>query len=332
MADDVVAGAAAGAAVPGIDPVALDAWFAGNVEGARPPLHFEVITGGRSNITYRVVDSVGNRFVLRRPPLGHVLATAHDMAREHRIIGAVGKTAVPVPQVLALCEDVEVNGAPFYVMSFVDGHVLAKAEDTTQALPDIASRWRVGEHVADIMADLHTVDVDAIGLGELARREAFLDRQLKRWRGQWDQSKTRELPDMDAAFDLLMAHKPEQRYTGIVHGDFRIGNMLAVVAGEPEGAVADPGEPGTTSRRCSTGSCARSVTSWPTSATSSTTGRRQTVTTPRASWTRRPPRPGASPAGTRSSSATQPAAASTCPRSSTTGRSATGARPPSSRA
>jgi aminoglycoside phosphotransferase (APT) family kinase protein len=238
----VTAGAAARAAAPGIDQVALDAWFAGNVEGARPPLHFEVITGGRSNITYRVRDSAGSRFVLRRPPLGHVLATAHDMAREHRIIGAVGKTAVPVPDVVALCEDVEVNGAPFYVMSFVDGHVLATAEDTNQALPDVASRWRIGEHVADIMADLHTVDVDAVGLGDLARREGFLDRQLKRWRGQWEQSKTRDLPDMEAAFDLLMAHKPEQRYTGIVHGDFRIGNMLAVVAGEPVGAPPTPAE------------------------------------------------------------------------------------------
>jgi len=239
-ADEAVAGTAAVAAVPGIDPVALDAWFAGNVVGARPPLHFEVITGGRSNITYRVTDEAGNRFVLRRPPLGHVLATAHDMAREHRIIGAVGKTAVPVPDVLALCEDVEVNGAPFYVMSYVDGHVLATAEDAEQSLPDVATRQRIGAHIAEIMADLHTVDVDAIGLGELARREGFLDRQLKRWRGQWDQTKTRELPDMDAAFDLLLAHKPAQRYTGIVHGDFRIGNMLAVVAGEPEGPTRVP--------------------------------------------------------------------------------------------
>ena len=104
----------------------------------------------------------------------------------------------------------------------------------------MATRQRIGAHIAEIMADLHTIDVDAIGLGELARREGFLDRQLKRWRGQWDQTKTRELPDMDAAFELLLAHKPAQRYTGIVHGDFRIGNMLAVVAGEPEGPARAP--------------------------------------------------------------------------------------------
>src|SRR5688500_15050952 len=113
------------AGLPGLDPSAIDGWFAEHVAGARPPLEAEVITGGHSNITYRVLDADGRAFVLRRPPLGHVLATAHDMAREHRIITAVGRAGLPVPTTLALCEDAAVIGAPFYVMSFVEGHVIA---------------------------------------------------------------------------------------------------------------------------------------------------------------------------------------------------------------
>lgn len=213
--------------VPGINPSALDEWFAANVPGAQAPLDFSLITGGRSNITYRVTDSAGQRFVLRRPPLGHVLATAHDMGREHRIISALTPTPVPVPPALGHCDDATVNDAPFYVMAFVDGYVVNTIDEADTAMPDPEARRQVGEHIADILADLHRVDVDAIGLGDLARREGYLARQLKRWRSQWDNSKTRELPDMDAAFDLLIEHQPPQRYTGIVHGDYRIGNMLS---------------------------------------------------------------------------------------------------------
>src|SRR5918998_2244522 len=113
--------------VPGIDQQALEPWFAAHVDGAEPPLRFSVIAGGHSNITYRVDDRAGHTYVLRRPPLGHVLATAHDVAREHRIISAVGATAVPVPPALAVCPESSVNGAPFYVMGYVEGHVLTVA-------------------------------------------------------------------------------------------------------------------------------------------------------------------------------------------------------------
>jgi aminoglycoside phosphotransferase (APT) family kinase protein len=220
--------------VPGIDSQALEPWFADHVPGAEPPLHFAVIAGGHSNITYRVDDRAGHAFVLRRPPLGHVLATAHDVAREHRIISAVGPTAVPVAPALAVCSDQSVNGAPFYVMAFVEGHVLATVADVGAALPEPAARRRLADHVVENLANLHHLDVDAIGLGDLARREGYLDRQLKRWRSQWEQSRTRELPAMDEAYDLLAAAKPDQRYTGIVHGDYRLGNMLSL----PEGRVA----------------------------------------------------------------------------------------------
>ena len=217
--------------LPGIDQRAVEDWFANHVSTAEPPLRFAIIAGGHSNITYRVDDSAGHAFVLRRPPLGHVLATAHDVAREHRIISAVGPTAVPVPPALAVCPDASVNGAPFYVMGFVEGHVLATVPEVDAALPDPAARRRLAEHVVENLANLHRLDVDAIGLGDLARRDGYLDRQLKRWRTQWEQSRTRELAVMDEAYELLAAAKPDQRYTGIVHGDYRLGNMLSLSEG-----------------------------------------------------------------------------------------------------
>lgn len=214
--------------VPGIvDRPGLEAFFAANVAGAQPPLRYTVIAGGHSNLTYRVDDAAGNRFVLRRPPLGHVLASAHDMGREHRIIAAVAHSTVPVAPALAVSLDDAVNGAPFYVMGLVDGHVLTVPADVDAGVPDHEARRRLGFAVIDTLAELHRADVDAIGLGELARRDAYLDRQLKRWKGQWEQSKTRELPVMDECYELLARRKPEQRYTGIVHGDYRLGNFLS---------------------------------------------------------------------------------------------------------
>jgi len=156
------------------------------------------------------------------------------MGREHRIITAVARTHVPVPPALALCTDDSVNDAPFYVMEFVDGHVLEEPANVDTVLPDPARRRDLSAAVIDALAALHTADVDAIGLGNLARKEAYLDRQLKRWRGQWEQSKTRELPAMERLYEILLADKPEQRYTGIVHGDFRLGNMLS----RPDGSIA----------------------------------------------------------------------------------------------
>ncbi|MGF1595315.1 MAG: phosphotransferase family protein [Acidimicrobiales bacterium] len=212
--------------VVGIEPGPVSAWLDENIDGAVGPYRFELITGGHSNLTYRVDDADGVSYVLRRPPLGHVLATAHDMAREHRIIAGVGRTTVPVPRALGLCEDTDVNGSPFYVMSYVDGVVLHDAEITDAEMPDHAHRAELSGSVVRVLAELHLADPDAIGLGDLGRKEAYLDRQLKRWRGQWEKSKTRELPAMEEAYRLLLDAKPEQRYTGIVHGDYRLGNML----------------------------------------------------------------------------------------------------------
>jgi aminoglycoside phosphotransferase (APT) family kinase protein len=216
----------------GIDAAPVTEWLVEHVSGLEPPLEFALITGGHSNLTYSVTDARGRKVVLRRPPLGAVLATAHDMGREHKIISGVGRMSVPVPEALGLCADEAVNGAPFYVMNFVEGHVLTTATQTTEVIPDESVRAKLGQRVVDVLADLHTVDPDSIGLGDLGRKEAYLDRQLKRWRTQWENSKTRELDAMEETYDLLIAAKPEQKYTGIVHGDYRLGNMLSTAQGE----------------------------------------------------------------------------------------------------
>jgi aminoglycoside phosphotransferase (APT) family kinase protein len=218
--------------IVGINAVSVTEWLSAHIADVKPPFEFAVIKGGHSNLTYKVTDSRGRELVLRRPPLGSVLATAHDMGREHKIITGVGQTLVPVPVALGLCSDESVNDAPFYVMSYVDGHVLATADETQKLFPEPASRAKLGESVLATLANLHAVDPDAVGLGDLARKDAYLDRQLKRWRLQWENSKTRELPAMEEVYESLIAAKPEQKYTGIVHGDFRLGNMLSTADSE----------------------------------------------------------------------------------------------------
>jgi aminoglycoside phosphotransferase (APT) family kinase protein len=223
--------------VQGIDVDKVSAWLVDNIDGARAPFSFDLIAGGRSNLTYRVTDADGTRFVLRRPPLGHVLATAHDMAREFRIIAAVGSTSVPVPRALGLCTDESVNGANFYVMGFVDGVVLDSA-DKAEALP-AHLRPTAAHHLIDVLAELHSVDVDAVGLGDLARRDGYIERQLKRWSTQWENSKTRDLPEIDEVVRRLSAHLPRQQGVVIAHGDFRFGNCLTDVSSGRIAAVLD---------------------------------------------------------------------------------------------
>ncbi len=212
--------------VRGIDRVPVTEWLEANIDGATGPFDFDIITGGHSNITYKVTGSNGASYVLRRPPLGAVLASAHDMEREHRIISGVGKTTIPVPRALGLCEDITVNDAPFYIMNYVEGVVLHNDETVEELMPDVALREATSRSVIEVLARLHLTNPDDVGLGELGRKEAYLDRQLKRWAGQWEKSKTRELPAMERAHQLLVEAKPEQKYTGIVHGDYRLGNML----------------------------------------------------------------------------------------------------------
>lgn len=219
--------------VEGVDAERVTAWFAAHVPEARPPLTFDLIAGGHSNLTYRVEDREGGAWVLRRPPLGQVLATAHDMGREHAVMSALAGTDVPVPVTRGLCTDEAVNDAPFYVMDFVEGQVVRNAE-LARALTE-EQRQAAGHSIVDVLARIHAVDVDAVGLGELGRREDYIARQLKRWYGQWEKSKTRELPLVDQVHDGLSAAIPEQGRSGIVHGDYRLDNCLI---GDDGGVVA----------------------------------------------------------------------------------------------
>src|SRR5262249_51575621 len=200
-------------------------WFESHVEGAKAPLEFTLIAGGHSNLTFKVTDAAGGGVVLRRPPLSHVLASAHDMGREHKIISALWPTPVPVPQALGFCPDPQINGAPFYVMRFVPGVVTHDAEIARRSLGE-AERRSAGESFIDVLSDLHDVDVDAVGLGDLAKKEDYIARQLKRWYGQFQQSKTRELPAIDRVHDVLKAQIPQQGRASVVHGDYRLGNCI----------------------------------------------------------------------------------------------------------
>ena len=210
--------------VEGIAAEPVTRWFQDHVDGVEPPLTFALVAGGRSNLTYRVEDTNGRAWVLRRPPLGHLLPTAHDMAREYRIIAALGPTPVPVPPAIGLCEDEVVNDRPFYVMGFVDGHIIRTADDARKL--GAAERGAAGMSLADVLADLHSVDLEAVGLDDLGKKQAYVERQLKRWHGQWEKSKTRDLPLVDNVYKRLSDSVPEQGPAGIVHGDYRLDNCV----------------------------------------------------------------------------------------------------------
>jgi aminoglycoside phosphotransferase (APT) family kinase protein len=234
MGDEATGSSDGSAAAPqGIDRVGVEAWFDQHVDGVQLPLAFERISGGHSNLTYGVVDEGGRRWALRRPPLGKRLGSAHDMGREHKVVSALGPTSVPVAPVVGLCEDESVNEAPFYVMEFVEGPILRGLAEA-EAFPEETDRRAIGERVADTLVDIHAVDPDAVGLGDLGRKEDYVARQLHRWQGQWEKSKTRELSVIDAVHERLQARIPAQGPATIVHGDYRLDNMILT----PQGAVA----------------------------------------------------------------------------------------------
>ncbi|WFE60746.1 phosphotransferase family protein [Micromonospora sp. WMMD712] len=231
-------------------------------ELAAPPLRARLIAGGKSNLTYALRAGAGatrREVVLRRPPLGHVLATAHDMAREHRVISALAPTAVPVPAALLLCPDTDVIGAPFYLMEKVDGEVF-RSRSQTDALT-AGQRRGLAMAMMDTLADLHAVDPAAVGLADFGRPEGFLGRQVRRWAGQLDQSRSRPLPGIDELRDALAGSVPEGANAGrIVHGDYRLDNLLATVDAGP----ATAGRPATADGPAGTGGTVvvRAVLDW----------------------------------------------------------------------
>ena len=223
-------------APPGIpSPARLEKWLSGTLDGEPAVLAgIQLIAGGRSNLTYRLAVSGpgGERLlVLRRPPLGHVLPTAHDMSREFRVLSALAGTRVPVARPVAFCDDVEVIGAPFYLMEHVPGVVLRSRQDTSALTEPQAAE--LSERLADMLAAIHGVDIEAVGLGGLGRGAGYLTRQLGRWQRQWELSKTREVPGYDQLVTRLTATLPPEGETTLVHGDFRLDNMLVTVASPP---------------------------------------------------------------------------------------------------
>jgi aminoglycoside phosphotransferase (APT) family kinase protein len=232
--------------LPGLDLAALTGWLDEVRPGLRAGrLSAGVIAGGKSNLTYRVTDGA-TTWALRRPPLAHVLPTAHDMAREFTVISALARTDVPVAEAIALCTDADVLGAPFYLMSFVDGVVLDRP-DVIAALDRDGAR-RACEQLVDSLVALHSVDPAAVGLHEFGRPDGFLARQVRRWHGQWQASETQPRPQLDAVVDRLAATLPAQSTPGIVHGDYRLTNVmfrpdLARIAAVVDWEMATLGDP-----------------------------------------------------------------------------------------
>lgn len=211
--------------LPGLDQARVTAWLSAQLADCAPPLEFRLVSGGRSNLTFEAVDRDGRRFVLRRPPLGHVLQSAHDMGREYRIISALAQTEIPVPTPRAFCEDPDINGAPFYVMDFVDGTIVRDQAEAERGIPEML-RPLVSGAVVDVLADLHALDPDSVGLGTLGRKQGYVERQLRRWNQQWEAAKTRDIPVVDDVYRLLASNIPEQQRVAIAHGDYRIDNLV----------------------------------------------------------------------------------------------------------
>ncbi|MDQ1536952.1 MAG: hypothetical protein QOE58_1345 [Actinomycetota bacterium] len=205
--------------VDGLDPEALRQYLA--------PFGFalddaELIHGGKSNLTYRLTGT--RDWVLRRPPMGHVLATAHDMAREYRVMSALAKSPVPVPAMVTLCEDPSVIGAPFYVMEYVDGSVLRRTKDTDEL--DDSQRTALAFKLIDTLADLHEVDPAQVGLADFGHAQGFLERQVRRWTQQLERSRSRDIPGAGELAGALAAGVPRSQRVSVVHGDYRLDNVM----------------------------------------------------------------------------------------------------------
>lgn len=215
---------------PGLDLERLLPWFRQNVAPVQG-LSARVIGHGRSNITYRI-EADGQPWVLRRPPLSHVQATAHDMGREFRVISALHPTGFPVPKPYAFCPDDSVIGAPFYVMEFVDGFIAVDPNEVASRFHE-AQRRRIGEELIDVLVRLHSIDPEDVGLAGFGKPEGYLERQVRRFSEQLEQIRYRETPEMDELARRLKNAIPVERRPGIVHGDYRLDNAIL----SPEGRI-----------------------------------------------------------------------------------------------
>jgi aminoglycoside phosphotransferase (APT) family kinase protein len=228
---------------------AVEAWITNNIPSLSPPFVWTRLEGGHSNLTYKLEDSSGKEAVIRRPPQGQLLPKAHDMGREWSLISALGPTAVPVPEALGFCENPDVTGAWFYVMGCINGRPLYNNEETEEWVPE-AKRITLANSFVDVLADLHSLDPDEIGLGDLGKRDSYVGRQLKTWYRSWTSSIE------GADFDDARAHElqqyfldnlPEQEKARVVHGDYGLHNCLtgpdSTVAAVVDWEISTLGDP-----------------------------------------------------------------------------------------
>lgn len=218
-----------------LDEARLGEWLSGNVAGFAGPFTIEKFAGGQSNPTYRI-DAASGSYVLRRKPFGPILPSAHAVEREHQLIAALHPTGFPVARPYGLCEDAEVLGAPFYIMEMVEGRTFWDG-----ALPDMApdARTAVYEAIIDTLAALHSVDYVAVGLGDYGKPGNYFERQVARWSKQYRMSQTDDMPEVEKLIEWLPRTVPAQTRTSIVHGDFRIDNMIFDAARPQVLAVLD---------------------------------------------------------------------------------------------
>lgn len=221
----------------GIDPEPLTAWLTTELGSERllAPLDFRLLTGGASNLTYELKDARGQRLVLRRPPTGRLLASAHDMSREYRIISALAGSDVPVPEAIGLCTDPAVTGADFYVMGCLEGSIIINRADGLAVTEEL--RPVMTASLVETLAALHAIDPDEIGLGDLGRHEQYCARQLRRWKRQIDKGSDRRLPLLDELHRELAGSVPLQQGAGIVHGDYRLDNCMMAADGSVAGVL-----------------------------------------------------------------------------------------------
>lgn len=226
----------------GLKLVPLLAWLKANISDVddSSPLTATLLAGGRSNVSYKLQDASGNQWVLRRPPLGHIMPSAHDMGREFRVLSGLNSVNYPTPGARAYCEDESIIGAKFMIMDFVDGRVIDDEQKSAQLSPDEAEE--ISQSLVDALARLHAIVPREAGLENLGKPEGYLQRQVKRWGEQWQLSKTRELPDIEELHAWLqseLANIPSGLPSSIVHGDYRIDNVILAPTSSEILAVLD---------------------------------------------------------------------------------------------
>jgi aminoglycoside phosphotransferase (APT) family kinase protein len=217
------------------DPAPLTAWLCANVQGFAGPIDVLQFAGGQSNPTY-LIETPTQRYVMRRKPPGKLLPSAHAVEREYRVISALGPTRVPVATTYGLCEDTSIIGSAFYVMEYVQGRIFWDA-----ALPEVppSGRRAIYMEMIRVLAELHSVDFKALGLGDYGKPDHYIERQVARWTAQYRSTQTEKIQAVENLIEWLPKHVPAGDMTSIVHGDYRLDNTIFDPSGPRMLAVLD---------------------------------------------------------------------------------------------